>query len=708
MERKKELLWRAYLVMIGFVAVTLVILYKVFYISVIDAEKWKQKGEVNVKWRTVDADRGNIYAEEENLLATSIQFFEVRMDMASIRKDVFNENVDSLAAGLSAFDPNFIEPRSKAEWKSALKSARAKGKKYFFIAKGLDIEAFNKLRKLPLFKLGKANSGMIVNRYGKRIKPYQDLASRTIGLDRENADKIGLEGYFDKYLKGETDERLMKRLGTGEDKDIWVPVFDPSENEIKRGDDVYTTINIDMQDIVHQELMKAVTKHKAESGVAILMETKTGAIKAISNLTKAPEDSTYHEMYNLAASRLSEPGSTIKLATMLALMEDGVDNPDTVVQLNYGQRQFSDRIMHDSEEHGLASATMQHCFEISSNVGCAVLANNRYNTDTGRKLWIKRLKQFGLHKPTGIDLIGEAKPELKDPVIDKTKWYGTTIPWMAHGYEMMMTPLQILNFYNSVANDGKMMRPYLVSEIRKGEETKKKFSPVVVNAQIAKPENIAKAKRMMEGVIYNAKGTGKSLRSESVTLAGKTGTAKTNYANLGASPKYNGSFCGYFPTNDPMYTMIVIIYEPSNGVFYGGYTAGPVFKAVAEKVYALKTKQVRTLDDSVAIASNLPGAAYGYGKDFDQIFSFLDFKTSGKSSSSWVITSMKSGEMEIANRKMKKDAIPDVRGMGARDAVYALERAGLKVKVKGAGRVRSQSIPSGSAANGRTITIELN
>jgi cell division protein FtsI (penicillin-binding protein 3) len=705
MDRKKELLWRAYLVMIGFVLATLVIVYKVFYISVIDADKWRQKGEVNVTWRTVDADRGNIYAEEENLLATSIQFFEVRMDLTAIRKDVWEKNIDSLARGLSSFDPKFIETKSMAAWKSDLKQARAKKKRFFLIARGLDIEAFNKLKKLPMFKLGKANCGMIVNRYGRRLKPYHDLASRTIGVDRENADKIGIEGYFDRFLKGDTDQRLMKRLGTGEDKDIWVPLYDPSENEIKRGDDIHTTINIDMQDIVHHELKLACEKFKAESGVAILMETKTGAIKAISNLTRVEGDSTYQEMYNLAASRLSEPGSTIKLATVLALLEDGVTNPDTVVALNYGERQFADRKMHDSEEHGRASATMAECFEISSNVGIAALANSRYNTTEGRKLWVKRMKGFGLSSITGIDLIGEAKPEFKDPVINKDKWYGTTIPWMAHGYEVMMTPLQMLNFYNAVANGGKMMRPYLVSEIRKGDEVKKKFDPVVVKAQIAKPENITKVQQMMEGVI--TRGTGKSLKSASVTLAGKTGTAKTNYAIPGQAPKYNGSFCGYFPAENPMYTMMVVIYDPKGGVFYGGYTAGPVFKNVAEKVFALKTKQVRTLDDSIAMAVNKPGSAYGFAKDFGQIYDFLNFKTIGSTDNDWAISTIKTDAMVLNKRKFKKSIVPDVRGMGARDAVYILENAGLNVRVKGVGKVRSQSVQSGASANGQTITIDL-
>ncbi|MFZ1750797.1 MAG: penicillin-binding protein [Saprospiraceae bacterium] len=706
MDRKKELLWRAYLVMFFFVVATAVILFRIFNISFIERDKWRQKGEANVKWKVVDADRGNIYAEESILLSTSIQFFEVRMDMSIIRKDDFNDGVDSLAQFLSAFDEDFIRRKSAKEWKNDLKAARKRGNKYFFIAKGLDIDAFNKLKNAPILRLGPIRGGMVKNRYGKRMKPFGELASRTIGVDRANADRVGLEGYFERFLKGQTDQRLMKRLPNNYgEKDIWVPVYDPSENEIKTGDDIYTTINIDMQDAVHHELMKAVMKNNAEGGVAILMEVGTGAIKAISNLTRA-EDSSYYEMYNQAAGRLSEPGSTMKLATILAAMEDGITNIDTIVDVNYGIKHFSDRTMHDSEKHGKKYATMAETFEISSNVGVATIANDLYNSRDGRKQWIKRLKQFGLHEPTGIDISGEAIPEIKDPVKDKDKWYGTTIPWMAHGYELMMTPLQVLNFYNTVANDGRMMKPFLVSEIRKGDELIKKFEPVVLRDQIAKIENIAKAKYMMEGVIL--RGTGKSVRSEYVTMAGKTGTAKTNYANKAEYAKYNGSFCGYFPAQNPMYSMIVVIYEPKAGAYYGGAVAGPVFKNVAEKVYALKTRQATNLSDSVYVSTSLPTQAHGFKGDFNTIFEYLSLRYKNKSSQDWVNIHPSEKVMMMADKAVKKSIVPDLRGMGARDAVFLLENMGLKVKVEGVGKVTRQSLLPGSGARGQKVVIYLN
>jgi cell division protein FtsI (penicillin-binding protein 3) len=392
------------------------------------------------------------------------------------------------------------------------------------------------------------------------------------------------------------------------------------------------------------------------------------------------------------------------LATVLALMEDGVTNVDTLVDLNYGAKRFSDRIMHDSEKHGRKYATMAESFELSSNVGIATLANDEYNSKDGRKQWIKRLTQFGLNEPTGIDISGEATPEIKDPVKNKEKWYGTTIPWMAHGYEMMMTPLQVLNFYNAVANEGKLMKPYLVSEIRKGDESKKKFEPKVLNPSIAKIENIKKAQKMLEGVVL--RGTGKSLKSEFVSLAGKTGTAKTNYANVGEYAKYNASFCGYFPAEHPMYSMMVVVYDPK-GVYYGGYVAGPVFKTVAEKVYALKTKQARNLD-TIGVASNLPGTGQGFSKDFNFIFDYLDLKHKNSSKTEWAEVIPQKGSMRIEDKNIKKSLVPDVKGMGARDAIYMLENLGLKVKVQGYGKVLKQSISPGTGTHKQNIVIYLN
>lgn len=705
MDRKKELLWRAYLVTLFFVMATGVILFKVFKISYLERDKWQQKAKATVTWKIVDADRGNIYDEGGNLLATSLQFFEVRMDLTVVKDEVFNKEVDSLAHFLANFDPVYLRKKTSAQWVKDLKEARKKGNKYYFIAKGLDIDAFNKLKTAPILKYGPYRGGLVKNRYGKRVKPYGEMASRTIGVDRENADKVGLEGYFDKVLKGKSDQRLMKRLPVNfGEKDVWVPVYDPSENEIKTGDDVYTTLDVDIQDIVHSELMKAVKKNRAEAGVVVLMEVKTGAIKAISNLGRV-SDSTYHELYNYGIARLSEPGSTMKLATVLAAMEDNVTDMDTLIDVNYGAKRFSDRVMKDSEKHGYKTVSLERAFEISSNVGMGSLANDLYNTRDGRIQWVKRLEQFGFKERTGVDITGEPDPEIKDPLKDKEKWYGTTIPWMAHGYELMVTPLQMLNFYNAVANNGKLMKPYLVGEIKKGNSVVKKYNPVVLRDKIAKPENIKQARTLLENVVL--RGTAKNVFSEYVSIAGKTGTTKSGYGGSGV-PTYNASFCGYFPADDPMYSMIVIVYKPSAGSYYGGYVAGPVFKKVAEKVYSLKTRSVTSLNDAVYVARGVPGKAIGYDSDFKKILSYLDIKYKDNSEAPFVNVNPSANAMLIEDKKIIKSLVPDVKGMGARDAVFLMESSGLNVTVSGVGKVQRQSIMPGKKAAGNHIVLYLN
>ncbi|MBK7522709.1 MAG: transpeptidase family protein [Saprospiraceae bacterium] len=701
MDKKKELLWRAYIVMLMFVIASLVIMFKIFKISVIEGDRWRAKASDNIKWRIVDADRGSIYSDEMHLLSTSVQFFEIRMDLATVKDKLFYENVDSLAIFLNGFSKEYIKEKSVSQWKNELLANKKKKNAYFYIARGLDIDAFNKIKKAPILKYGKYKGGLIAFRYGRRVKPFRDMASRTIGVDRENADRIGLEGYFDRFLKGDADQRLMKKLSSP-DGEIWVPLYDPSENDIRKGDDLVTTLNIEIQDFVHHSMMDMLQKYDAEGGSAIVMETKTGAIKAITNLGKSA-DGSYVEMYNHGVARLSEPGSTMKLATVLALMEDGYATAESKVNLNYGSKRCSDRIMFDSEKHNRSIVTMSEAFEISSNVGIASLANDAYNSIDGRKKWYNRMKSFGFTEPTGVDLIGEALPELKNPK-NKDKWYGTTIPWMAHGYELLNTPLQMLTFYNAVANGGKMMKPFLVKEIIKGEKVKI-FEPVVIKEAIAKPENIAAAKKMMENVIL--KGTAKSIKSEYVHLAGKTGTTRVNYANAGEYAKYNASFCGYFPAENPEYTVMVVVYEPK-GVYYGGYVAAPIFKEVAEKIIGLKTKSIRSISDSTFVNNtSLPNKSIGFREDIENVFAYTNVPYTVKNKSKWSEADPSGSKMMVSAKSVKNKVIPNCMGMGARDATYLLESLGLSVDFHGVGKVLRQSITPGTRASQQNITLYL-
>lgn len=701
-KRKTELLARAYFVLVLFVVIAIVITFRVIKISVFEGEKWRSKGEVNVRWMKVDTDRGNIYSDDESLLATSLQLFEIRMDMLASKEEVFWKNIDSLSNVLST---TIRKDKSSAEWRKALVDARKKKNRYFFIAKGLDIGTVKEVRKFPFFRLGRFASGYMEIRYGKRVKPFKELASRTIGEDRENAQKVGIEGYFDKFLAGPVDERLMKRISATDN--IWIPVYDPSEVEVKRGDDVITTLNVNLQDIVHTELEKAILKWDAKMGVAILMEVETGAIKAISNLSN--RNGLVKEELNVGISHATEPGSTFKLATLLALLEDKKIDLNSKVVLNGGVKKFYNRTMYDSERHGKYETTVREAFAISSNVGIASLANTYYNASLeGRKQFRQRLVEFGLNSLTGIEIDGEGSPKIKDPVADKSQWYGTTIPWMAHGYEIAITPLQLLNFYNAVANGGNLMKPYLVSEIRHGNKIVKEFKPKVLK-KIASDPSIRMAREALEEVVKT--GTASALKTDKFSFAGKTGTTRVNYAIQEEAKKYNGSFVGYFPADKPKYSMIVVIYEPK-GRFYGGTVAGPVFKAVAEKIMALYDTNELIAEISEAYNQNrsvmLPEASSGYARDFKVLFehSRIDFEAA--ESKKWVYVEPTASKMSIKPNRISKKAVPDVRGMGARDATYVLENLGLKVSVHGAGKVMRQDIPPGTRANGQKIEVYLN
>ncbi len=703
MNRKTELLARAYFVVIVFTIVALVIAYRVVNISVIEGDKWRQKGAKNVQWKEVNADRGNIYSDDESLLATSLQFFEVRMDMTVSSKVVFNKGIDSLAIMLN----NTIRPDlSVSEWKKRLAAARKAKNRYLLLTSNIDREELEVVRSMPILRLNKYRGGCIVNRKSRRTKPYREFASRTIGTDRENAQKVGLEGYFDRFLKGPTDKRLMKKVD--EINDIWIPIYDPSEFSNRRGSDIKTTLNMHLQDVMHTELLNAVDKSGASEGVAILMEVKTGAIKAISNLTN--NNGTIQEVRNTALGASSEPGSTFKLATVLALLEDSLADLDTKVDLNGGTWKFYDRTMRDSERHHRNEVTMKTAFAISSNVGIARLAHSNYNQSIeGRIKYIKKLRQFGLGDKLGIEIEGEGRAYIKDPIKDKKDWYGTTIPWMSHGYEISITPLQMLNFYNSVANGGTMVKPYLVSEIINEDGSVKVIEPKIIKQSIARPDAIAKAQEMLREVVLD--GTAKNLKSSLVTMAGKTGTTVTNYANKQEYDKYNASFAGYFPADEPLYSMIVVIYDPK-GSYYGSAVAAPVFRNIAEKTMAWRHEKADPMNmvasEHGVLDNNTPEGTSGFKADFERIFEFVGISYKNKTDKPWVEVDPFESKMLIEDKEVSTTKIPDVRGMGARDALYVLENLGLKVAMHGRGKVSRQTILPGTKVRSQSIEIYLN
>lgn len=706
MDRKNELLLRVYVVLLMFVLFALVIAFKIIKINVIEGDKWRAKAEQNLKWEPVKATRGDIFTEEGKLLATSNTFFDVYMDLVTPKKEVFDKNIDSLAFYLSRYS-NI--KRSASQWKQLLVKERTAGiewkkpgTRYYTIAKNLDFFQLQKFKQFPIFRLGQYGGGFIVKEKNTRTKPYGALAERTIGEDRENAEKIGLEGYFDKQLAGVTEQKLTKQIGPG----IWVPVYDPMEYAPRKGANLITTIDVGIQDIVHDELLSAVQKHKARAGTAIVMEVATGKIRAISNF-KLNQNGSYAELYNYGVGERSEPGSTFKLATTMAMLEAGYVNPDSEVDLEGGIKKFYDLWMHDSERHGLRTVNLKTAFAKSSNVGIAKLADRYFNqSNETRVQFVGLLKQFGLDEVTGIEIVGEKTPFIKDP--NDKNWYGTTIPWMAHGYELELTPLQVLNLYNTVANDGKMMKPYLVSEIYDEEGNVMKFDPKVIKEKIASDYTISVAQELLEEVVES--GTAKKLKSDFFGFAGKTGTAVFDYANNDGKKKYNGSFAGYFPADNPKYSCIVVIYEPKEDGFYGGTVAGPVFKEIAEQCFATKKELVAPINDQAKpkLASfQKPSHSTGFSHDLETVLDYVGLEYE-KPDYPWV--SLESGEykLKMEDRKVKKELVPNVEGMGLRDATFILENLGLKVKSSGYGKVIAQSVRPGEKVDNQTIEIKLN
>ncbi len=703
MDRKKELLIRAYFVLFCFVLYAFLIAFRVVNISVVEGEKWRKKGGQNVKWMQVEAERGNIFDRNGNLLATSLPFFEIRMDLLVPRKDVFINGIDSLSIRLANFFP---KGKSASAWKSELVNKRKDGlndkpgSRYHFIAKNLSYDQVQTLRKYPIFREGRSGGGFIVEKESRRQKPFKEMAARTIGVYDDKKGNKGLEKNFDKFLRGDSEQKLMKKIPPG----FWVPVYEPSEIDNAKGDDIVTTLDVHFQDIVHEELLKRLNDFSAEKGCAILMEVSTGAIRAISNLERL-KSGDYVERWNHAIATSSEPGSTLKLASALALLESNYADLHTKVDLQGGKKKFFDIWMHDSEPHGKREVTFKDAFILSSNVGMATLTARAFNKKDRREDFVNYYRKFGVTDKTGISIVGEPTPLVKDPIKDKHNWYATTIPWMSHGYEMMMTPLQILAFYNTVANKGRRMQPYLVSEVLRSGSEYKLFKPKTIIESIASSSSIDKVHQMLVETV--TRGTGKQVRSSKVEIAGKTGTTKVGYGKDKDSKKYNASFAGYFPANKPKYSLIVIVYKPK-GAYYGGVVAGPAFKRIAERVAAKEIDIQEFADlDHIAGMGYQPKNVSGYSRDFQELMAYLQLGFKKRTKSKWVNIDSEQDDIVMKNEKIKKSEVPDVRGMGLRDAIYVLENLGLQVQVNGYGIVHNQSIKPGIKNKGQEIEIFL-
>ncbi len=701
LDRRNELLYRVYFVLLAFFVVSLVISYRIFVISVIEGDEWRAKKERNyMVWRPMKTERGQILADDgQSILASSVEFFEIRMDPVAPSEADFKTHIDGLSQGLS----KIIGKYSASEWKNKIIAARVAykrkqpgGTRNLLIAKEVDHFMMKRIQELPLFSKGQYKGGLIKIREYNRQRPFRELAARTIGIDRDE-NRVGLENSFNTVLQGEQKRAYMKKVAP----DLYIPVFDPTEFEIIRGNDIVTTINVNMQDIVHNELFKGLQEFDAQAATAIIMEVSTGQIKAISNLSKN-SSGQIGEYKNYAISHSSEPGSTFKAASILALLEDGAYQPTSLVDFSHGKKKFYGHWMHDSGQHGIGEGELRVAFEKSSNIGIASALDDYYNKTKDWSKFTSRLEQFGLYNKTNVEIEGEPAPIIKNPIKDKRNWYNTTIPWMAHGYELHLTPLQVLNFYNTIANGGKMLKPQLVTEIKSGTRSLKKFKPVVVKESIARVENIEKLKSLLNGVVE--RGTGASLKSDNYTFSGKTGTTKVGYN--GGIIEYNASFAGYWPAENPKYSMIIVVYGLRGSTYYGNAVAGPIFRRVMDWCHSLENENW-VYHNTEGSMGKYTGTLFGYENDYLQIFNTLEvpYKQVGK----WMKGSSGDyGEILNGKAKISSSEVPDVAGMGPRDAMYILENLGMKVSVHGYGRVQKQSIRAGSKLNRQQITLYLN
>lgn len=700
MSMKGEIIWRIGLVYVLMTVIAGAVIFKTLHVQMWEGEKWRKKSvAVRVKDFEVAPNRGDICACDGRKLASSVPYYELRWDASVVDSKLFGKKVDSLALCLS----RFFGDESKAVYKQHLEEARARKKTYYLInRRKVSFNELKKIRTFPIFRKGRNSGGLIEEMNSVRLQPHVNLATRTIGYLNEAEDgsfegRVGLEGAFENELKG-IPGRSMKQMMSG----TWVPV---TVEEPVDGNDIITTIDIDYQDIVQNALMRQLEKFDADRGTAILMEVETGDVKAIANLKRQPLGG-YSEEFNYAIGDAGEPGSVMKAATMIAMLEDGhVEPGDTVDLGGKGEYEFFDKTLTDSDGKKPGKITVQHVFEISSN-GIAKLVNDFYKDEPDR--FVNRLCGLDLDKRLEIPLKGEGDPYIKHP--GDSTWSGISLPWMSIGYEVKLTPLQVLAFYNAIANNGQRMRPRFVKEIRHRGKLVEQFDPEEVGGRICSRSTLKKLQRMLEGVVEN--GTARKIYTDKYRIAGKTGTARIATGKKGYQVrKYRASFVGYFPADHPLYSCIVVIDEPSlSKGYYASSVSSPVFREIADKVYSIAYRQYGEI--KVEADKSLPVCKNGLKEDFLTVFDDLDIGIEGKADvrqNDWVLTASNEGEKVVLKpRRISNSQVPNVKGMGLKDALYLLENAGLSVGVSGAGMVMSQSLQPGTEVrNGSYIHIEL-
>jgi cell division protein FtsI (penicillin-binding protein 3) len=659
---------RIYIVALVIFLMAIAIIVKLTNIQWVHGNHYRKLAKKNtIKTFVVPANKGSIYSSDGSLLAISIPEYTIAFNATIPSDKNFNEKVDSLSTSLSK-----LFGKSKSHYYSILTKSKQLKRRYVVIQNKVNYSDYMLVKKMPLFQLGSYKSGLIADLHTIRAYPLGNIAQRTVGYtsidNKGNSISVGIEGSYDKYVNGKDGKILKQKIAHGQYK----PIRDENEIEPIEGYDVVSTIDVYIQDIAHHALLEALKKFDAEHGCVIVMETKTGYIKAITNLGKG-SDGKYYEQLNYAIREKGEPGSTFKLVDMIALLEDKKVDTSKVYDRKGGLITYFGKDVVDSHRDGIQKVSLAQGFEMSSNTVMVQAVYENYKNNP--KQFVDRINAMGLNKPLGLSLRGEGIPKIPQP--GTKNWNGLSLPWMAFGYGVEVTPLQTLTLYNAIANNGEMVKPQFVSEIKEWNKTIKKFDKQVINPKICSDETIKKLKAILKNVVKI--GTAKSIYSKDFSMAGKTGTAQGNYAvNGGADKHYISSFVGFFPVDKPKYTCIVVVHKPStvNGNYYGADVAGPVFKRIAQKIFTDSPKTIAIKDLNKKIA-----------KQENQYNEY---------------------SLKAQNDNYK---VPNVKGMPGMDAIALLENMGLKVKLKksGIGKVISQSILVGQPIiRNSIIELELN
>lgn len=684
-----------------FALLTLVVFGRILYIQIAQAERWKTfAGKIEQRIQEIEPARGQIYSTDGSLLATSVPVYNLYWDSQAegLKEEIFHRDLDSLCMGLS----RILGVHAPGHYKNDLLEARRRERRYHPVHKGLNHTQMKALSTLPLLRQGSNKSGFIFQSEDVRKKPFNQLAARTIGIYREEA-RVGIEEAYNEELAGQRGQRMMERIAGN----VWKPASDEFIVQPREGQDLITTLDIHLQDVAHTALERQLRQHDATWGTVVLMEVETGFVRAISNLKRDDQDGNYYESYNFAIGESVEPGSTFKLASILALLDEGYVTLTDSIDTGNGVVSFYGRKMHDSNAHegGSGVLCVADVFAQSSNVGTALLVQRHFSANP--QAYLDKLAAFGLRDELGIRLKGEEAPRIYSKA-GEGNWSGLSLTQMAIGYEVMQSPIQSLAFYNAIANGGTLLRPQFVEAKRRNGKVVDKARPVVIRERICSAKTIEQARIMMERTCAPGGTADYIFKNTPYSVAGKTGTARIAYSGGYYPNRYRASFVGYFPADKPRYSCIVVVNDTKSGVYYGSSVAGPVFRELANKIYATKPELSEGGTFLTADEVKLPTSRNGSREHLERVYQALGIAFDLTTEGEWVRTITGSDRVELSELNRAEGVVPDVRGMGLRDALQLLENSGLRVTIDGTGTVRRQSISPGSAIKANSeIRIEL-